>query len=137
MKTLKRICLIGLVLLVYGCSNSDDDSSSSMQATTAELLTSGKWYFQSKTPGTYSSCEKRGYINFMSNGNLIIESFEESSGTCESLGQETATYTVTNDRNLTIVIGSDSQSAVIESISEDKLTLETDDETVVFDKTEG
>ncbi len=137
MKTFNRICLICLVLLTYSCNKSDDDSSSSMQATTEELLTSGKWYFESKTPGTYTLCEKSGYIQFMANGNLILESFDESSGTCGSLGAVTATYVVTNNMNLTIEFGSDSQSAVIVSISEEALTLETDGETLDFDKTEG
>lgn len=137
MKILNRICLICLMLLAYSCNKSDDDSDSATQLTTAELLTTGTWYFESKTPGTYTSCEKKGNIQFMVNGNLTLESFDESSGTCESLGQDTATYTLTNNSNLTIVFGSDSQSAVIKAISEDELTLETDEETLVFDKTEG
>jgi hypothetical protein len=108
-----------------------------MQQTTADFLTSGKWYFQSKTPGSYTSCEKRGYIQFMTNGNLVLESFDDSSGNCESLGQDSATYTLTNNTNITIEFGSDTQSAVIESISEEELTLKIDAETLVFDKTEG
>ena len=137
MKTCNRICLICLILLIYGCNKSDDDSSSSMQATTEELLTSGKWYFESKTPGTYTSCEKSGYIQFRINGTLILESFDESSGTCVSLGEIAATYTLTNNRNLTIEFGSDTESAVINSISEEALTLQTDVETLNFDKTKG
>lgn len=137
MKTFSRICLICLIVLAYSCNKSDDDSSSSMPATTEELLTSGKWYFESKTPGTYTSCEKRGYIQFMVNGILTLESFDESSGTCKSLGAVTATYTLSNDVNLAIEFDSDVQAAIIDSISEETLTLRTDDETLNFDKNEG
>lgn len=137
MKTFNRICLVCLILLTYSCNKNDDDSSSSMQATTAELLTSGTWYFESKTPGTYTSCEKRGNIRFMANGNLILESFDESSGMCQSLGEVSATYILSNNKNITIEFGSDTQSAVIDSISEEALTLRNDDETIQFDKTEG
>ena len=137
MKTFNRICLICLILLAYSCNKSDDDSQSAMQATTEELLTSGKWYFESKTPGSYTSCEKSGYIHFLANGSITLESFDESSGTCESLGVVMATYTVTNNVNLTIEFGSDVQTAVIDSISEEALTLEIENETLNFDKTEG
>ena len=139
MKTLNRICLICLVLLTYGCNKSDDDSGSSIQPTTKELLTSGKWYFESKTPGAYTTCEKSGYIQFMVNGNLFLVSFDDGSGTCESLDEVTATYTLTNNVNLNFVFGSDTQSAVIDSISEDELTVTSNDngEEIVFDKIEG
>ena len=137
MKTFNRICLICLILITYSCNKSDDDSADLIQPTTEELLTSGKWYFESKTPGTYTACEKIGFIQFMINGDVILDSFDDGSGTCESLGEVTATYTLTNNLNLNLVFGSDSQSAVIDSISEDELTLENVNETVVFDKTEG
>ncbi|MBV1924492.1 MAG: lipocalin family protein [Flavobacteriaceae bacterium] len=137
MKTFNKIFLISFLILLISCSNSDDDSGDPAQPTTAELLTSGKWYFESKTPGTYSSCEKKGYIQFMTNGAFTLVSYDDTTGTCESLGDNTGTYTLSNNLNINIVFGSDSQSAVINSISEGGLTLETDEETLVFDKTEG
>jgi hypothetical protein len=138
MKTLKTFCLVCLAVLTFSC-NKDDDSSETTQKTTLELLTSGKWYFESKTPGTYTACEKKGYILFKTNGDLIINSFDDSSGTCESLGEVTATYTLTNDENINLVFGSETQSAKINSISESELKITNNDtgEVNVFDKTEG
>lgn len=137
MKTISRICLICLLLISFSCSNSDDDSGSSAQPTTMEMLTSGKWYFESKTPGSYSSCEKKGYIQLMSNGTFVLVSFDDDSGTCESLGENTGTYTLSNNTNLNLVIDSETISAVINSISEEELILETGGETLVFDTSEG
>lgn len=139
MKTLHKIFLSCLLLVLCSCNKSDDESGGSIEPTTAELLTSGTWYFESKIPGTYTACEKMGYIKFMDNGELILNSFDDGSGTCESLGEVRASYTLTNTMNLTIVFGADSQSAVIDAISEDELRITNADtgEKIVFDKTEG
>ena len=141
MKTRYKICILSIVILTFSCNKGDDDSDSQQQQeqTTIELLTSGKWYFESKTPGAYTACEKRGYIQFMENGNLVLNSFDDGSGTCESLGEITATYILTNNRSLTLIFEPDNQSAVIDSISEDefKITNSNNGEKIVFDKTEG
>lgn len=143
MKTTQKL-LIAIILGLFtfaSCSKDDDnnDDQQQHQQTTQQLLTSGKWYFESKSTGTYTACEKKGYIQFMTDGSMIINSFDDGSGTCESLGAASATYTLTNNVNLTLVFGSDTQSAVINSISESELTTTNSDtgEINVFDKTEG
>lgn len=134
---MKTICLIYLVLITFSCNKSDDDSSESIQLTTEELLTLGKWYQESKDPGTYTACEKNGYIQFISNGDFVINSYDDNTGSCESLGVTNATYTLTNNMNIIITLGLETLEATIVSISESELTLEADGETLVFDKTEG
>ncbi|MEZ4817170.1 MAG: lipocalin family protein [Flavobacteriaceae bacterium] len=138
MKTLQflGICIL---LLCFGCNKNSDDDAQTQQQTNLELLTSGKWYFQSKTPGSYTACEKKGYIQFMNNGMFTINVFDESSGTCASLGAVSANYTLTDGVTLTLTLGSETQSAVINDISENQLNITntTQDETIVFDKTEG
>lgn len=137
MKTFNKFFLISLLILTYSCNKSDDDSNNSQQLTTEDFLTSGKWYLEAKTPGDYTSCEKKGYILFMDNSNFVLVLFDDNSGTCESLGEVNGSYTLINNLDLNLNMGSDSQSAIIVSISEEELTLETEAETLVFDKTEG
>ncbi|MEZ4778710.1 MAG: lipocalin family protein [Flavobacteriaceae bacterium] len=139
MKSL-QILSITLLLFCFGCNkNNDDDDNQSQQQTNQQLLVSGKWYFQSKTPGSYTECEKKGYIQFMNNGTFNIDVFDDSSGSCESLGAVTANYILSNGVNLTLMLGDESQSAVIDSISESQLTItnSTEGEVILFDKTEG
>lgn len=62
-----------LVTLICTCS-SDDDSSSNALPTTLDLLTSGTWYFESKSQGSYSTCEKESSVDFMIDGSAIIGS---------------------------------------------------------------
>lgn len=140
MKTQKVLFVLALCLALLNLNcNSDDDDGSSSQPTNMELLTSGKWYFESKTPGSYNDCEKNGYIQFMDNGTLILDVFEEDAGTCVSLGAVTANYTLTNDVNLTLTLGTDTESAVISAISATSLTVNNTDtgEVIIFDKTAG
>ena len=138
MKKLKAITLICLAILTFSC-NKDDDSSETQEATNLELLTSGKWYQESKTPGTTTSCEKKTNLLFKTDGTLKLEIFEETSGSCQSLGIETLTYTLTNNVDLTLTFGTDTLNLVILSITETQLNIrnDQDDEILVFDKTEG
>lgn len=136
MKTLKTLGLLSLLLLTFSCSNDDDTSAS--QQTNQQLLTSGKWYQESKTPTDFTVCEKNGSVQFMTNGNIIVESYDDSSGTCESLGAITANYTLTNNVNIAITLGTETINAVINSISTNALNITNDDgEILVFDKTQG
>ena len=125
-----------LSLFVFTSCSNNDDSDGSNQATNKELLISGKWYNESKSPGTYTDCEKNGYVEFKTNGSVIIESFEVGI-TCASLGAVTATYTLTNDVNIELTLGEEMVTAVIQSISSTELTITSDGETLVFDKTPG
>ena len=135
MRTFKLFSIIVLAMLALNCSSDDDNSS---QATVAELLASGRWYQESRTPGSYTDCEKRSYIQFNSNGSFMLESFEDDGDDCVSLDVMTATYTLTNDVSILITFDGGVLSAEIVSISEDLLTVtSSENETLVFDKTEG
>lgn len=131
-----NVVAIVCLLVFTSCSNNDDDNNGNQQ-TNLQLLTSGKWYNESKTPGSFTACEKKGYIKFETNGNVSVESFDDGTGTCQSLGVDMATYTLTGNVNITITFGTVIINAVITAISETQLTVTTDSETTVFDKTEG
>lgn len=77
MKTLKIVAITFLSILSFSCSN-DDDSSNNTLPTTLNLLTSGTWYFESKSQESYTTCETESTNNFMVDGSTIIEDIEES-----------------------------------------------------------
>ncbi|WP_431136797.1 lipocalin family protein [Psychroserpens mesophilus] len=140
MKIVKKLCCICLIIMAYNCSSDDDSNGGEMnQLTVQELLVSGKWYNESRTPGTdYSDCEKNGYIEFKADSSFNLESFDDSSGSCESLGINMATYTLSNNRDILIAFESEEIIAVINSISEESLTVTSSSgETLTFDKTQG
>jgi len=138
MKHLKLWGFLAIAIVMSNCSKEDDGAS---QMTNQQLLVSGKWYQESKTTGTVSACDKKSYIEFMSNGTMSAATFEDSSGSCTSSGINSATYTLTNNVNIKITFGTDVIDAVIKSITATKLTIDTQDNgqpsTQVFDKTEG
>ncbi|WP_204345621.1 lipocalin family protein [Psychroserpens algicola] len=137
MKTIKHLGLLILALLTINCSG-DDDNNSDGELTVRELLISGKWYNESVTPGSYTDCEKMSYIQFSNNGTFTIENFEIIADNCESSGINTASFTLTNNTDITISFEGDTINAEIISITENLLTINSDnDETVVFDKIEG
>nr|WP_321237165.1 lipocalin family protein [uncultured Psychroserpens sp.] len=136
MKTFKQLSLFVLALLTFNCS-SDDDSSSGGTLTTAELLTSARWYLESKTPGDFTDCEKNTSFKFNTDNTVDVDSYEDDSGPCESQGVISSTYSLSGN-TLTIDLGGDSITATINSISETLLNV-TDDigDTIVFDRTQG
>ncbi|WP_460218461.1 lipocalin-like domain-containing protein [Psychroserpens sp. MEBiC05023] len=136
MKTIKQLGILLLLLLTFNCS-SDDDSSSGDTLTTAELLTSAKWYLESKTPGDFSDCDKNTSFKFNTNNTVNVDSYTNDSGPCESQGVISTTYSLSGN-TLTIDFGGDSIIATINSISETTLNI-TDDigDTIIFDKTQG
>ena len=138
MNTQKFLLVLSMSLLVITC-DSDDDNGDQQQLPTEVLLVSGKWYFESRTPGSYTDCEKTGYVQFMENGTFMLENFEDDADTCMSNGVFTGSYTLTNGVNLTLIAGTESQSAVINSITQTelKITNASDGEQIVFDKSEG
>ena len=135
-KTLKSIAIVLLLILTFSCS-SDDDSSSNNTPTTAELLRSGTWYLESKTPGSFNDCEKMTSFKFNANNTVDVDSYDDDSGTCESEGVVNTSYTL-NGITLTIVLGTDTIVSTINSISETTLNI-TDaiGDTIVFDKIQG
>ncbi|WP_435413691.1 lipocalin family protein [Psychroserpens mesophilus] len=140
MKTVMKLSGICLIALVFNCSNNDDSNDGQPnQLTVQELLVSGKWYQESRTPGTnFTDCEKNGYIEFKVNGVFYLESFDDNSGPCESLGLNEAIYTLSNNRDILIVADSEEINVSISSISQQELTITSSDgETLTFDKTQG
>lgn len=136
-KLLKPMTIIFLSILTFSCSSDDDSSSGGDTETTAELLTAGTWYQESRTPGSFTDCEKNTSVKFNTNNTVIVENFSDDTGTCESQGAESATYAL-NGMSLTITIGTEVIDATINSITETSLNI-TDDagDTIVFDKTQG
>ena len=137
MNTQKLVGALFMALSLVACSG-DDDSDSSQQMTNEELII-GKWYFESKTPGSYSDCEKMGYIDFKNDGTFTIESFEDNTSTCTSTGAVTGTYTLINGVNITLMAGTETQTATIQSISQSELVvIDTGSGDVnTFDRTAG
>ena len=137
MKQFKWIGLIGLVLLSVSCSNDDDSSDSGDMPTTQELLTTGTWYQESKSPGDFTDCEKNSSFNFKTDNSLDFEAFDDSSGPCESVGIVTTTYSLSG-MTVTITFGSDVETATIVSISESTLVvMDGSGDTITFDRTQG
>jgi len=125
--------MLCVVTLIYSCS-SDDDSSS--EPTTLELLTTGKWYTESKTQGSYSACDKNSYFDFKTNGNVSFEVFDDSSGLCVLSASIMTTYTL-DGVNIDIDLTQDSLIGVID-ITSDILTVTTSDgDSITFDKIQG
>jgi hypothetical protein len=136
MRTIKTISFLSILVLSFACSNNSDDDITETKAT-EDLLTSGKWYQESKTPGSFSDCEKNSSFQFNDDGSLEQESFEENSGACEVVDINTATYTL-NGSSLVISFGSDTISATINRITASELSVtDSNGDTVLFDKTQG
>jgi len=135
MRTIKSILLFAVIVLFFGCGS--DDNGDTNEPTNLELLISGKWYNESRTPGSYTDCEKNGYIEFMTNGDAVINSFDDGSGTCQSLGAVTASWTLTNEVDLNLTLGPESVDATIIAISSSEMTVVGNGETIVFDKNPG
>ena len=137
MKLFKTLSILLSTLIIFSCSG-DDDNNSQEQQTVQELLTSGKWYQESRTPGSYTDCEKMGYVQFMTNNNFTLENFENNGDDCTSLGLMTATFTLSENTTIEIAFEGDIISTEILEISTQELTLLTsENETLVFDKIEG
>lgn len=139
MKLLKKLGIISLTVLFSACS-SDDDNSGGMQGDidVLSVLTSGKWYQETITPGSFTDCEKNTSIEFATNGIVTIDTYDDQMGPCESLGAEAGSYTLTNNRDLLITSDVIVISVVIDSITEELLTITTTDgEILTFDKVQG
>ena len=138
MKTCKLLSLLFFVLLAFNCSSDDDGSNDGDSLSVIQLLTSGRWYQESRIPGSYTECEKLSYLEFYNDGDFNLESFEDDGGDCMSLGLMTATFTLTSDTMIIISFEGDNLPVEIVSISENLLTITTaENETLIFDKIEG
>ena len=136
MKTCNRLSFLLILLLTFSCS-SDDDSSSGDTPTTAELLTSGRWYLESKTPGGFTDCEKNSSFKFNTNNTVDVDFYDDDAGPCQPEGIINTAYSL-NGNTLNITFGSESSVVTINSISETTLNV-TDDvgDTIIFDRTQG
>lgn len=136
MKIFTKLSIVIAALLVIACSNNDDNDHNNDGQTTLELLVSGRWYQESKSPGSFSSCEKNSYIEFSNETDIALHFYNEDSGPCESEGVINATYTLSNN-NLVINASGEIISVTIDAISENELIVTSENETIVFDKIEG
>ena len=120
MKTIKILHVVILSILIFSCSSDDDSSSGGGNtATTAELLTTGTWYQESRTPDSFTDCDKNTSVKFNTDNSIVVETFSDDTGTCESEGTEVITATINN-------------------ISETSLNItDSEGDTIVFDKTQG
>ncbi len=138
MEILKKLGIVCLVLCTSACS-SDDDSGGDMQddINVASLLQSGKWYQESITSGSFTDCEKNTNIEFLDDEDFFIEVFDDDPEPCATTGLEAGIYTRINN-NITITVGSEVINIVIDSISQESLTVTTSDgDTITFDKVQG
>lgn len=139
MKTIKTIFTILAFTTLFSCS-SDDDSH---QPTVAELLTSGKWYFESMTIAPLNNCGKNTFIQFFENGNAYTETYSlDGAGECVLSQVNSGTYELISDTQLsTTTAGETNSSLVIVQISETQLILRDESgsthNTITLDKTQG
>ena len=142
MKTLKTnsfklVTLLCMVSLTYSCSN-DDDASGSATPTTLELLTSNTWYFESKSQGNYSECQKESSFDFMPDGSIAVNFVDDLLEVCVYYGTINTTYTL-DGLNIDIDLDQDSIIGIMAyDPSLETLTIINDDgDFIVFDKIEG
>ena len=135
MRTVKSITLLAVIALFFGCSS--DDNGSDSGPSNLELLFSGKWYQESSSSSTYTACEKQTSFDFMASNALEVEVFDVSSGSCQSLGTNNASYSLTNDVDLVLTITGWTISGTIQSIDSDELVVLSSGETVTFDRNPG
>lgn len=136
MKTLKLLGVSVLLLCLASCSSDDDGID--IGKTNQELLIAGIWYQETNSDEDLSDCEKTTSFNFVNNTDLEIEVFADLTGSnCESFGMIDATYSLTNDVDLTIMFDGDTANAVIISIDDNELIISDDGETITFDRIPG
>lgn len=70
----------------------------------------------------------------MASNALEVDVFDDSSGSCQSLGITNASYSLTNDVDLVLTIPGLTISATIQSIDSDELVVLSSGETVTFDR---
>lgn len=138
MKTIKSIFTLLAFTTLISCSSDD-----SRQPTVAELLTSGRWYFESMTAVTLNNCEKNTSIQFYENGNIYTETYSlNGANECVLSQVNSGTYELLSDTQLSTTNGSETNSSlVIVQISETQLILRDESgsthNTITLDKTQG
>ncbi len=139
MKVLLKLSTLCIIVIAFSCSSDDDNGNDGQEdLNVGNLLRSGKWYQESISPGGISDCEKNTNIEFNENGDFFIETFDDDTGPCKSSGLETGTYTLTNNRDISIMAGTEVINVVIDAITAQLMTVTTSDgETVTFDKVQG
>lgn len=140
MKTIKSIFTLLAFSTLLSCSKDDNDSR---QPTVAELLTSGRWYFESMTSVTLDNCGKNTSIQFFDNGNVYTETYSlNGASECVLSQVNSGTYELLSDTQLSTTNGSETNSSlVIVQISETQLIIRDESgsthNTITFDKTQG
>ncbi|NBL64356.1 hypothetical protein GV828_03960 [Flavobacterium sp. NST-5] len=132
--------LFGIALSGFISCNNDDDQS---EPSTMELLTSGRWYFQSSTIISITSCDRQEYFDFSEDGLLILFITEMVEGTCENQPLQNLNFELLSNNNLLLRDDAgNTNSLQIVAISQNTMVLRQimDDGTnhdLTFDKTAG
>jgi hypothetical protein len=104
-------------------------------------LISGAWYLHSTSFTTTNPCSRKSYFRFSADGTIISQSFDMSEEVCTDYGQSTGTYTLTDNKYLTVNGSSMSWAVEIISISQETMVFEASSEgetqRLFFDKIEG
>jgi len=118
--------------IVIACSSDD----SVKQATTTDLLTSGKWYLESIFQKTLTPCEKKGYFEFNGDGSFFLSNYSTDNEVCEVQELLTGSYTLTNDETILVVTPDETYELFIVAIYEEEMII-ISDEIYTLDKVEG
>lgn len=137
MKTLRILSILLFMTLFIACSS--DDDAVPVEPTTQELLI-GKWFIESSTSGGMTTpadaCEQQTFVNFVTDEDLIIQSYYDSSGTCTTDGADAYPYSLTMGGDIVIQDGASTVIWVVLDISETHLTISSGSQSVIFIKEE-
>lgn len=136
MNNIKSLLCVTILFTFLLNSCSSDDSDNSEPQTTLELLTSGKWYFESQFQDTLTPCEKIGYMEFKNDGTFVVNNYWQESEGCQLVNTIMGSYTLMDDETLNIVTENDTFEIYILTISEDEMAIIVD-EIYTLDKIEG
>jgi len=123
MKTLRILTLVIVAMAITSCSKNDDtviEEEIVVELTTAQLLASGPWYYESINGTTLDDCEKQSSFNFTNSGNMIMEQYNMFAGVCEYDGSHAYNYTL-SDMLIIVEEGGSGIVLTIDFISESEL----------------
>ncbi|NBL64357.1 hypothetical protein GV828_03965 [Flavobacterium sp. NST-5] len=118
-----------LSLTQISCSNDDREPETTFQ----DLLTSGKWYYQS-SGDTYPYCMRQTYFEFFSNGTYHRQQTYTLAGDCLQMPVETANYTLIGE-NAYYLQEDSAHPWVVTNITTEVMVTEFMGTEITFDKT--
>ncbi|MGB1309081.1 MAG: lipocalin family protein [Oceanihabitans sp.] len=136
MKNLKFVLLTVVAVFLFNCNSSDDSDPTITPPPSIIDQIAHKWLLSSVIDPDngvglpLNECDKNGYYDFSTNGNVVFESFNtESDGSCSSSILKSGTFEI-GDNNGVPAVGMSYNNGDVEgynifSISETELVLET------------